>query len=128
MVLWTRRRYSRFLQALAVFLLLFLGICALLLLVMASGIRWPGLAVTAVPSVVSQVPGVPATLTPAMVPVIVQNPAPQVPTLPQHSVRHLEHHRSPVARPTPLLTPPATPAPTPTSVLFPAPIDQELFP
>lgn len=77
MVLWMRSRYGRFLQTLAAFFLLFTGICALILLVMASGVKWPGLAVTAGPPIFSATAGTAAGLTPAIVPVIVQNPTPQ---------------------------------------------------
>jgi hypothetical protein len=75
MVLWTRGICSRFLQTLATFLCLFIGICVLLFLVTASGVKWSGLAVT-VPPPGSATPQ--ATFTPASVPytlpIILQNP------------------------------------------------------
>lgn len=49
MVLWTRGLCSRFLQTLATFLCLFIGICVMLFLITASGVKWPGLAVTVTP-------------------------------------------------------------------------------
>src|SRR5258708_11760020 len=79
MVLWTRGICSRFLQTLATFLCLFIGICVLLFLVTASGVKWSGLAVTVTPPGSSSPPATPqATFTPAsgpyILPIILQNP------------------------------------------------------
>jgi hypothetical protein len=94
MVLWTRGIYGRFLQTLAAFLLLFLGICVLLFLVTASGVRWPGLAVTAAPPAAS---GAASTPTPAseIVPVILQNPTPGTTRTHQTGAKHTDRHRHP---------------------------------
>src|SRR5579883_1302969 len=105
MVLWTRGIYGRFLQALAVFLLLFLGICVLIALVMASGVRWPGLAVTAAPPADSAAASTP-TLAGEIVPVTLQNPTPEGTRTHQTAARHIDRHRRPgfptlVASPTP---------------------------
>ena len=110
MVLWTRSIYGRFLQTLAVFLLLFLGICVLLFLLIASGVRWPGLAITAAPPASSG-----AALTPAsnVVPVIMQNPTPGTMHRHQTGVKYTAHHRH-------------TGIPTP--AVSPTPDDQALFP
>jgi hypothetical protein len=112
MVLWTRGIYGRFLQTLAAFLLLFLGICALLFLVTTSGVRWPGLAVTAAPPVTS---GAASAVTPAsnLVPVILQNPTPGTTHMHQAGAKHTDRHRHPGI---------------PTLIASPTPGDQSLFP
>src|SRR5579883_3485502 len=92
MVLWTRGIYGRFLQTLAAFLLLFLGICVLLFLITASGVRWPGLAVTAAPPPTA---GSASTPTPAseIVPVILQNPTPEATRTHQTGAKHTDRRR-----------------------------------
>jgi hypothetical protein len=118
MVLWTRGKCGRFVQTLAAFLLLFLGICALLLLVTASGVKWPGLAVTAAPPIASVTAGATATATPAshIVPLILQNPTPRATNLPRGATKRAEHHRYQKARL------------TPTPVMHATPGDQAIFP
>ncbi len=105
MVLWTRSIYGRFLQTLAAFLLLFIGICVLLFLVTASGVRWPGLAVTAAPPTGS---GAGSALTPAsnLVPIILQNPTPEATHVHQPGAKRTSRRRhigapAPVVSPTP---------------------------
>lgn len=113
MVLWTKGICSRFLQTFLTFLLLFVSICVMLFLITASGVRWPGLAIT------SALPGAAAspamsTITPAraVVPIIMQNPTPRA-TPAATPTSHPEHPRS--ATPAPASTwAPARPTPTPT--------------
>lgn len=104
MVLWTRGRCGRFLQTLAAFFLLFLGICALILLVTASGVKWPGLAVTAAPPIASVTASAPATLTPArqIVPLILQNPTPRATRLPHSKSKRSGRRLYQRVRPTPV--------------------------
>lgn len=81
MVLWTRGICNRFLQTLATFLCLFTAICVLLFLVTASGVKWPGLAVSVTPATTTSTPAVSPTATPAPaylgLPPILQNPTPR---------------------------------------------------
>src|SRR5487761_503340 len=83
MVLWTSGLWKSFLRNTGSFLLLFTGICVLLLLITTSGSRWPGLAVTvaqssssAAPTTVQPTPAPTAapTSVPYIVPIILQNP------------------------------------------------------
>ncbi len=104
MVLWTSGLWKSFLRNTGTFLLLFTGICVLLLLITTSGSRWPGLAVTvaqssssAAPATVQPAPAPTAapTATPYIIPIILQNPI-----LPDsHSSwsehRHSNHHHMP---------------------------------
>lgn len=88
MVLWTRGICNRILQTLATFLCLFTGICVLLFLVTASGVKWQGLAVSVTPAGTSSTPAAPqATATPLPayfnLPPILQNPTVQ-PRRPVH--------------------------------------------
>lgn len=81
MVLWTRGICNRFLQTLATFLCLFTAICVLLFLVTASGVKWPGLAVSVTPATTASPPAAAPTATPAPaylgLPPILQNPTPR---------------------------------------------------
>lgn len=81
MVLWTRGICNRLLQTLATFLCLFTAICVLLFLVTASGVKWPGLAVSVTPATTASTPAVSPTATPAPahlgLPPILQNPTPR---------------------------------------------------
>lgn len=131
MVLWARGRYGRFLQTLAAFLLLFAGICVLLLLVTASGVKWPGLAVTAVPPMASVTVGAASARTAAraIVPIILQNPTPQAtyPPMQQPTMQATNPPWTGAKRPqrrgsSAGARPMATPAPLPT------PDDQAFFP
>ena len=116
MVLWTSGLWKSFLRNTGSFLLLFTGICVLLLLITTSGSRWPGLAVTvaqssssAAPTTVQPTPAPTAapTSVPYIVPIILQNPI-----LPDfHSSRsdhkHSSHHHTPIYIPPTQPTQPA---------------------
>lgn len=84
MVLWTRGICNRLMQTLATFLCLFTAICVLLFLVTASGVKWPGLAVSVTPATTASTPAASPTATPAPtapaylgLPPILQNPTPR---------------------------------------------------
>lgn len=138
MVLWTRGLFSRFLRAFFTFLMLFAGICVMLFLVTASGVRLPGLAVTiAPPDLASSSAGARPTSTPVLapytIPIILQNPkvprAAQAPTLLQTPEAAYPLQRSPRRPggnhrpvPTPTQTGESTPAPFP--IVIPTPDGQ----
>ena len=122
MVLWTSGTWKSFLRSLGMFLLLFTGVCVLLLLVVTSGSRWSGLAATVAQSHASapsnaeaatpNARSVPAptavpTTTPYIIPVILQNPVLPDSTSASHASRndqkHVSHHH------TSTYTPPAPP-------------------
>ncbi len=141
MVLWTRGACGRFLRALVVFLLLFTAICVLLFLVTASGVKWPGLAVTVSSPGASSIstaaqPTPTATPSAYSVPIILQNPTaiPVIPTptaasAPTPIVTHTNQQnarrnsRHPLKTPIPVAsgTPPA-PDLTPTPAFTPQPV------
>lgn len=123
MVLWTKGLFTRFVRAFFTFLMLFVGICVMLFLVTASGVRLPGLAVTVAPPVQNSTST--GALPPATshhvsftVPIILQNPvvpkrAP-APTLLQTPGATYPIQRA-TRRPR-LPTPTPMPAPTPTAI------------
>ncbi len=110
MVLWTRRIDRRFLQTFLTFLLLFVSICVMLFLVTASGVRWPGLAITsALPGAASSTT---SAVTPAraIVPIIMQNPTPKA----QPAATPTSHPAHPRSTAPASNWAPAHPTPTPT--------------
>jgi hypothetical protein len=120
MVLWTSGLWKSFLRNTGSFLLLFTGICALLLLVTTSGSRWPGLAVTvarpgsfATSTTVQPAPAPTAAPTAItyIVPIIPQNPILPNAHISRSDYKRSSHHHAPI------YTPPAQPtqAAVPTS-------------
>lgn len=122
MVLWTRGIRNRFLQAVITFLLLFASICVMLFLVTASGVRLPGLAVTATLPAAASPTATPRPVPGDIVPIILQNPMPPVAS-PTFSTENRGWNRYTSSAPA-VTRPPDTPTPT----AIPTPDEPSFFP
>ena len=113
MVVWTSGMWKHLLRNIGAFVLLFVGICALLFLITASGKQWPGLAVsvahtntsTQADSTISSapadltvtaqpVPSAYSTAQPFIQPIIPQNPVQPDAHHQQNMHKHINRHAS----------------------------------